>query len=104
MVIFYKGLVMRFAASVLLIITGCSSVLPESADAKAIKAYIRDSSGDGVDIPKITIVESGKCGEYEVNPLLFEPEAELGVAFQVVERSIEQLLELLEGEVGGFHA
>ena len=62
-------------AVALLLVAGCgSSGLSESADAKAIRAYIRDRLGDNVDIPTISIIETGKCGDYAVN-LFDEPAA-----------------------------
>lgn len=61
--------------AILLAFSGCgASIAPESPDAKAIKAYIREGTGDGVDPPRVKIIESGKCSEYAVN-LFDDPRA-----------------------------
>jgi len=61
--------------AMLLVCSGCgTSIVPESPDAKAIKAYIREGTGDGVDPPQVKIIESGKCSEYAVN-LFDDPRA-----------------------------
>ena len=59
---------MRWLLLVLIIgFAGCgSSIVPESADAKAIRAFVRQSEGDSADVGPIRIVETGTARQYEV--------------------------------------
>lgn len=52
-------------ASIVIACVGCSSVLPESADAKAIKERVRQNAGDRSKVSISNVRPAGDCSEFD---------------------------------------